>query len=198
MKSLCSSNPLSTQDDVAAALTSQGDTVHAAAGVDIATYYRHIDAALDIEPHFVLDDGCDLVSRLHTERRELLSGVVAGCEETTTGVVRLRAMVGAGALRFPVVAVNDTATKRLVDNRYGTGQSTLDAFTAYDEHAACRQGVVVVAGYGWCGKGSRSAPPAWAQLWRSPRSTRRGHSMRFCRVIAFFRWPRLRSSVTSS
>jgi adenosylhomocysteinase len=150
---LCSSNPLSTHDDVAAALTSQGDvSVHAAAGVDIATYYRHIDAALDVEPHFVLDDGCDLVSRLHTDRQELLTDVVAGCEETTTGVVRLRAMAAGGALRFPVVAVNDTATKRLVDNRYGTGQSTLDALFRTTNMLLAGK-VVVVAGYGWCGKG---------------------------------------------
>jgi adenosylhomocysteinase len=150
---LCSSNPLSTHDDVAAALTSQGDiSVYAAAGVDIATYYRHIDAALDIEPHFVLDDGCDLVSRLHTDRRDLLSKVVAGCEETTTGVVRLRAMAANDALRFPVVAVNDTPTKRLVDNRYGTGQSTLDALLRTTNMLLAGK-VVVVAGYGWCGKG---------------------------------------------
>jgi adenosylhomocysteinase len=150
---LCSSNPLSTHDDVAATLTEHAAvTVHARAGVDIATYYRHIDAALDIEPHFVLDDGCDLVSRLHTDRQELLSGVVAGCEETTTGVVRLRAMASSGALRFPVVAVNDTPTKRLVDNRYGTGQSTLDAVLRTTNMLLAGK-VVVVAGYGWCGKG---------------------------------------------
>jgi adenosylhomocysteinase len=151
--SLCSSNPLSTHDDVAAALTAQGDvSVHAAVGVDIATYYKHIDEALDSEPHFVLDDGCDLVGRLHTDRRELLTGVVAGCEETTTGVVRLRAMAADAALRFPVVAVNDTATKRLVDNRYGTGQSTLDAVLRTTNMLLAEK-VVVVAGYGECGKG---------------------------------------------
>lgn len=150
---LCSSNPLSTHDDVAAALAAQaGVTVHAQAGVDVPTYYRHIDAALDIEPHLVLDDGCDLVSRLHTNRQELLPGIVAGCEETTTGVVRLRAMAANGALRFPVVAVNDTPTKRLVDNRYGTGQSTIDALLRTTNMLLAGK-VVVVAGYGWCGKG---------------------------------------------
>ncbi len=150
---LCSSNPLSTHDDVAAMLAEHAAvTVHARAGVDIATYYRHIDAALDIEPHLVLDDGCDLVSRLHTDRRALLDGVVAGCEETTTGVVRLRAMAVSGALRFPVVAVNDTATKRLVDNCHGTGQSTLDAVVRTTNMLLAGK-VVVVAGYGWCGKG---------------------------------------------
>ncbi|HET9900263.1 MAG TPA: adenosylhomocysteinase, partial [Actinomycetes bacterium] len=150
---LCSSNPLSTQDDIAAALQADAAVgVHAASGVDIATYYKHIDAALDIEPQLVLDDGCDLVSRLHTDRQELLPGVVAGCEETTTGVVRLRAMAASGALRFPVVAVNDTATKRLVDNRYGTGQSTLDALLRTTNVLLAGK-VVVVAGYGWCGRG---------------------------------------------
>lgn len=150
---LCSSNPLSTQDDIAAALQADAAvSVHAASGVDIATYYKHIDAALDIEPQLVLDDGCDLVSRLHTDRQELLPGVVAGCEETTTGVVRLRAMAASGALRFPVVAVNDTATKRLVDNRYGTGQSTLDALLRTTNVLLAGK-VVVVAGYGWCGRG---------------------------------------------
>ena len=150
---LCSSNPLSTQDDIAAALQADAAvSVHAASGVDIATYYKHIDAALDIEPELVLDDGCDLVSRLHTDRQELLPGVVAGCEETTTGVVRLRAMAASGALRFPVVAVNDTATKRLVDNRYGTGQSTLDALLRTTNVLLAGK-VVVVAGYGWCGRG---------------------------------------------
>jgi adenosylhomocysteinase len=150
---LCSSNPLSTQDDIAAALQANAAVnVHAESGVDIATYYKHIDAALDIEPQLVLDDGCDLVSRLHTDRQELLPGVVAGCEETTTGVVRLRAMAASGALRFPVVAVNDTATKRLVDNRYGTGQSTLDALLRTTNVLLAGK-VVVVAGYGWCGRG---------------------------------------------
>ena len=150
---LCSSNPLSTQDDIAAALQADAAvSVHAASGIDIATYYKHIDAALDIEPQLVLDDGCDLVSRLHTDRQELLPGVVAGCEETTTGVVRLRAMAASGALRFPVVAVNDTATKRLVDNRYGTGQSTLDALLRTTNVLLAGK-VVVVAGYGWCGRG---------------------------------------------
>src|SRR5690606_9966094 len=123
---LAASNPLSTQDDVAAALRERGIAVHARAGADLQTSYRHIHQALDIAPHLVLDDGCDRVNVLHTERVELLGDVVGGCEETTTGISRLRQRAAEGALRFPVVAVNDTRTKRMVDNRYGTGQSTLD------------------------------------------------------------------------
>ena len=121
-------------------------------GIDTAGYYRHINAALDGRPDFVFDDGCDLVNTLHTGRTELLGGVKGGCEETTTGVIRLRAMAADGALKFPMVAVNDTDTKHMFDNRYGTGQSTLDAiFRATNMLLAGR--TVVVAGYGYCGKG---------------------------------------------
>ncbi|SEM79902.1 adenosylhomocysteinase [Nonomuraea pusilla] len=149
---LAASNPLSTQDDVAAALREYGVAVHARAGVDRATYYRHIHQALDVEPDLVLDDGCDLVNILHTERTDLLGRVGGGCEETTTGIIRLRQMAAEGALRFPVVAVNDTRTKRMFDNRYGTGQSTLDGIMrATNTMLAGR--TVVVAGFGYCGRG---------------------------------------------
>jgi adenosylhomocysteinase len=150
---LCASNPLSTQDDTAAALVHEyGIAVYARNGVDRDGYYAHINAALDCQPHFVFDDGCDLVNTLHTTRTELLDGVRAGCEETTTGVIRLRQMAKDGALRFPMIAVNDTDTKHMFDNRYGTGQSTIDAvFRATNTLLAGK--TVVVAGYGYCGKG---------------------------------------------
>ncbi|MDH2427846.1 adenosylhomocysteinase [Sphaerisporangium sp. TRM90804] len=149
---LAASNPLSTQNDVAAALRAYGVEVHARAGVDRDTYYRHIHQALDISPDIVLDDGCDLVNILHTERVELLDKVSGGCEETTTGIIRLRQMAAEQALRFPVVAVNDTRTKRMFDNRYGTGQSTLDGvMRATNTLLAGR--TVVVAGFGYCGRG---------------------------------------------
>ncbi|HEX4818099.1 MAG TPA: adenosylhomocysteinase [Nonomuraea sp.] len=149
---LAASNPLSTQDDVAAALRGYGIAVHARAGVDRATYYRHIHQALDLGPDLVLDDGCDLVNILHTERTDLLERVGGGCEETTTGIIRLRQMAAEQALRFPVVAVNDTRTKRMFDNRYGTGQSTLDGIMrATNTMLAGR--TVVVAGFGYCGRG---------------------------------------------
>jgi adenosylhomocysteinase len=150
---LCASNPLSTQDDTAAALVTHfGLSVFARNGVDRDGYYSHINAALDIGPHQVFDDGCDLVNVLHTTRKELLDGVKGGCEETTTGVIRLHQMAKDGALKFPMVAVNDTDTKHMFDNRYGTGQSTLDAvFRATNTLLAGK--TVVVAGYGYCGKG---------------------------------------------
>ena len=150
---LAASNPLSTQDDTAAALVADhGVAVFARAGVDLPEYYRHIGAVLDREPDLVLDDGCDLVSTLHAERTDLLPRVRAGCEQTTTGLLRLRAMARAGALRIPVIAVNDTGTKQLFDNTYGTGQSVLDAiFRATKILLAGR--TVVVAGYGSCGRG---------------------------------------------
>ena len=150
---LCASNPLSTQDDTAASLVRDfGLSVFARHGVDRDGYYAHINAALDIGPHQVFDDGCDLVNVLHSERTDLLPGVRAGCEETTTGVIRLRQMAADGALSFPVVAVNDTDTKHMFDNRYGTGQSTLDAvFRSTNMLLAGK--TVVVAGYGFCGKG---------------------------------------------
>ncbi|MFD8526884.1 adenosylhomocysteinase [Streptosporangium canum] len=149
---LAASNPLSTQDDVAAALGEYGVGVHARAGVDRETYYRHIHQALDISPDVVLDDGCDLVNILHTERTELLEGVSGGCEETTTGIIRLRQMAAERALRFPVVAVNDTRTKRMFDNRYGTGQSTIDGIMRATNTLLAGK-TVVVAGFGYCGRG---------------------------------------------
>ena len=153
---LCASNPLSTQDDTAAALVAgYGISVFARNAVDTKGYYEHINSALDSRPDFVFDDGCDLVNTVHTTRTELLETVKAGCEETTTGVIRLRAMAADGALKFPMVAVNDTDTKHMFDNRYGTGQSTVDAiFRATNTLLAGK--TVVVAGYGYCGKGVAS------------------------------------------
>jgi len=153
---LCASNPLSTQDDTAAALVAEyGVSVFARNAVDVKGYYEHINLALDGQPDFVFDDGCDLVNTVHTSRTELLGTVKAGCEETTTGVIRLRAMAADGALRFPMVAVNDTDTKHMFDNKYGTGQSTLDAiFRSTNTLLAGK--TVVVAGYGYCGKGVSS------------------------------------------
>ncbi|QYC38841.1 Adenosylhomocysteinase [Nonomuraea coxensis DSM 45129] len=149
---LAASNPLSTQDDVAEALRDYGVRVHARAGVDRSAYYRHIHQALDLGPDLVLDDGCDLVNILHTERTNLLERVSGGCEETTTGIIRLRQMAAEGALRFPVVAVNDTRTKRMFDNRYGTGQSTLDGIMRATNTLLAGR-TVVVAGFGYCGRG---------------------------------------------
>jgi len=150
---LCASNPLSTQDDVAAALVSQHNIpVFAVCGEDSQTYYRHIHAALAHRPHITLDDGADLVSTLHKERRELLPDVLAGTEETTTGVIRLRSMAREGALAYPIIAVNDADTKHLFDNRYGTGQSTIDGITRATNVLWAGK-TVVVAGYGWCGRG---------------------------------------------
>jgi adenosylhomocysteinase len=153
---LCASNPLSTQDDTAAALVAEyGVSTFARNAIDTAGYYSHINAALDGQPDFVFDDGCDLVNTVHTSRTELLDTVKAGCEETTTGVIRLRAMTADGALKFPMVAVNDTDTKHMFDNKYGTGQSSLDAiFRATNTLLAGK--TVVVAGYGYCGKGVSS------------------------------------------
>lgn len=148
---LCASNPLSTQDDTAAALVADGVAVFARSGVDRAGFYAHIDAAIAAGPHLVLDDGCDLTTRLHG-RPELAAGVIGGCEETTTGVIRLRQMATEGALAFPVVAVNDTATKRMFDNRYGTGQSTVDGLLRATNMLLAGRTVVVV-GYGNCGRG---------------------------------------------
>jgi len=150
---LCASNPLSTQDDVAASLV-QHDRIptYAIKGEDHKTYYRHLRAALDHKPVITMDDGADLVSLLHTDYSHLASNLVASMEETTTGVIRLRALERDGALKIPVIAVNDAATKHLFDNRYGTGQSTIDGvIRATDMLIAGKR--VVIAGYGWCGKG---------------------------------------------
>ena len=153
---ICASNPLSTQDDVAASLVKdEGIAVFAVRGEDTETYFRHMDAVLDERPNLTMDDGCDLVSRLHQHRSDQLSEVLAGTEETTTGVIRLRAMERDGALRYPIVAVNDADTKHMFDNRYGTGQSTLDGvIRATNVLLAGKK--VVVAGYGYCGKGVAS------------------------------------------
>ncbi len=150
---LAASNPLSTQDDVAATLVAHYEMpVYAIKGEDNATYYGHIQAALDHRPHITMDDGADLVSTLHKERRELLDGVLGGTEETTTGVIRLRAMAHDGELMFPVIAVNDALTKHLFDNRYGTGQSTMDGIIRATNVLISGK-TVVVAGYGWCSRG---------------------------------------------
>ncbi len=150
---LTASNPLSTQDDVAASLVTHFEIpVFAIKGEDHVTYYKHIDAALDHHPNLTMDDGADLVSTLHKERRELLEGVIGGTEETTTGVIRLRAMAADGALMFPVLAVNDAMTKHLFDNRYGTGQSTIDGIVRATNILLAGRNFVV-AGYGWCGRG---------------------------------------------
>ena len=150
---LTASNPLSTQDDVAASLVAHNEIpVYAIKGEDNETYYQHIHAALDHQPHVTMDDGADLVGTIHKDRRGLLDTIVGGTEETTTGVIRLRAMAQDGALEFPVIAVNDSATKHLFDNRYGTGQSTLDGIIRATNILLAGR-VVVVAGYGWCSRG---------------------------------------------
>lgn len=153
---LTASNPLSTQDDVAASLVNHFEIpVFAIKGEDNPTYYKHINAALSSKPNVTMDDGADLVSALHKERRELLPGVVGGTEETTTGVIRLRAMAANGVLNFPVIAVNDAMTKHLFDNRYGTGQSTIDGIVRATNILLAGR-TFVVAGYGWCGRGLAS------------------------------------------
>ncbi|MFA9406304.1 MAG: adenosylhomocysteinase [Anaerolineales bacterium] len=150
---LCASNPLSTQDDAAASLVMHDEiSVYAIKGEDNETYYKHINAALDVAPTFTMDDGADLLSTLHKDRRELLDEVQGGTEETTTGVIRLRAMAADGALAYPVIAVNDAMTKHFFDNRYGTGQSTLDGIVRATNILLAGK-TFVVAGYGWCGRG---------------------------------------------
>ena len=153
---LCASNPLSTQDDVAAALVSEyGIPTFSIKGEDNETYYQHLSAVLDHEPQYTMDDGADLVSMLHKDRADLLTKVVGGTEETTTGVIRLTAMAADNALKYPIIAVNEAETKHFFDNRYGTGQSTLDGITrATNILWAGRR--VVVGGYGWCGRGVAS------------------------------------------
>jgi adenosylhomocysteinase len=150
---LCASNPLSTQDDVAAALVEYYDTaVFAIKGEDTDTYFQHMDAVIDIKPQITMDDGCDLVSRIHSLRPELIEHVLGGTEETTTGVIRLKAMNADGELKYPIVAVNDANTKHMFDNRYGTGQSTLDGIIRATNRLIAGR-TVVISGYGWCGKG---------------------------------------------
>jgi adenosylhomocysteinase len=153
---LCASNPLSTQDAVAAALTrTYGIATFAVKGEDSQRYYSHIQSVLDIRPQLTMDDGADLVAELHKDRQELLDTVLAGTEETTTGVIRLRAMARDGALRFPIIAVNEALTKHLFDNRYGTGQSTIDGLIRATNLLLAGR-TIVVCGYGWCGRGLAS------------------------------------------
>ncbi len=149
---LCASNPLSTQDDVAAALVEYGIPVNAIKGEDDATYYKHINTALDNKPQLTIDDGADLVATLHTKRSDLIANVIGGTEETTTGIIRLRSLEKKGGLRYPIIAVNDAQSKYLFDNRYGTGQSTIDGITRATNILWAGK-KVVVCGYGWCGHG---------------------------------------------
>jgi adenosylhomocysteinase len=151
--SLCASNPLSTQDDVAASLAKFSKIpVFAIKGEDNRTYYKHISDTLSFKPHMTMDDGADLVSTLHKARKDLIGNIIGGTEETTTGVIRLRAMADKGVLKYPIVAVNDAYTKYLFDNRYGTGQSTIDGIMRATNRLIAGS-VFVVSGYGWCGKG---------------------------------------------
>jgi adenosylhomocysteinase len=150
---LCASNPLSTQDDVAATLAlDSGISVYAIKGEDNETYYNHINSVLDIKPMVTMDDGADLVSTCHSKRKEILKGVIGGTEETTTGVIRLKSMAKNGVLEYPIVAVNEAMTKHFFDNRYGTGQSTIDGVIRATNMLIAGS-TVVIAGYGWCGKG---------------------------------------------
>lgn len=149
---LCASNPLSTQDDVAAALVSDGYRVFSIKGEDTETYYNHINACLDPKPHITMDDGADLVSTVHSKRQDLVQNILGGTEETTTGVIRLKSMAAKGVLLFPVIAVNDSNTKHLFDNRYGTGQSTIDGILRATNRLVAGSWFVV-SGYGWCGRG---------------------------------------------
>jgi len=150
---LCASNPLSTQDDVAASLVKHDKiSVFAIKGEDNKTYYKHIHSAIDIKPHYTMDDGADLVSTIHSERQELIEGVNGGTEETTTGIIRLRSMAAGGVLQYPIIAVNDARTKHFFDNRYGTGQSTIDGIIRATNRLIAGSNFVV-CGYGWCGKG---------------------------------------------
>ena len=149
---LCASNPLSTQDDIAAFLVQQGIPVFARNGEDSDTYYSHINAAVDSAPQLTIDDGADLVAVLHSEKRDLLKNAIGGMEETTTGVIRLRALHAEGKLAYPIIAVNDSMTKHMFDNRYGTGQSTLDGIIRSTNMLITGKTVVII-GYGWCGRG---------------------------------------------
>jgi adenosylhomocysteinase len=150
---LCASNPLSTQDDVAASLVKHDEiSVFATHGEDRDTYYKHINQTLDHEPHLTMDDGCDLVSTVHSDRKELIKGLIGGSEETTTGVIRLKSMSNQGVLQYPIVAVNDAQTKHMFDNRYGTGQSTIDGIIRATNRLLAGT-CFVIAGYGWCGRG---------------------------------------------
>jgi len=150
---LCASNPLSTQDDVAASLVKHDKIpTFAIKGEDGKTYYKHIMSVLDIKPQMTMDDGADVVSVLHTKRKDLLAHVIGGTEETTTGVIRLRSMANTGVLQYPIIAVNDAQTKHFFDNRYGTGQSTMDGIIRATNRLIAGS-IFVIAGYGWCGRG---------------------------------------------
>jgi len=149
---LCASNPLSTQDEVAAALAAEGFKVYAIKGMDNDVYYKCLNSALDVKPNITIDDGADLINTIHGKRQDLLKDLIAGQEETTTGVIRLRAMAKAGALKYPVIAVNDTPTKHMFDNVFGTSQSTLDGIVRATNELIAGKNFVVV-GYGYCGKG---------------------------------------------
>ena len=152
---VCASNQLSTQDDVAAALVDAEYHVFAIKGEDTTTYYKHINACLDAKPHITMDDGADLVGTIHEERQNLVTNIIGGTEETTTGVIRLRSLADSGVLLFPVIAVNDSNTKHFFDNRYGTGQSTVDGILRATNRLIAGS-VFVVCGYGWCGRGVAS------------------------------------------
>ncbi|HWC70122.1 MAG TPA: adenosylhomocysteinase [Actinomycetota bacterium] len=152
---LCASNPLSTQDDVAAALVEAGIDTYAIRGEDTDTFFKHINAVLDVHPNITMDDGADMVSVLHKERSDQITEIIGGTEETTTGVIRLRAMANDGALRYPIVSVNDADTKHLFDNRFGTGQSTIDAIMRATNRLLAGRSIVV-CGYGMCGRGVAS------------------------------------------
>jgi adenosylhomocysteinase len=149
---VCASNPLSTQDDAAAALVEYGIPVFAIKGEDNATYYSHIMSALDHKPQMTVDDGADLVSSIHQQKKDLIKDIMGGTEETTTGVIRLRNMAKSGSLKYPIIAVNDAKTKHFFDNRYGTGQSTIDGIIRATNVLFAGK-TVVVCGYGWCGRG---------------------------------------------
>ena len=175
-----------------------GISVFAIKGEDNDTYYKHIIAALEHKPHITMDDGADLVAMLHTKRTDELADIIGGTEETTTGVIRLRAMAKDGVLKFPVIAVNDADTKHLFDNRYGTGQSTIDGIIRAT-NVLLAGSKVVVAGYGWCGTRSRLARARyWAPKSSSPKSIRRRRSKPSWTVSASCRWPKPPSSATSS
>ena len=153
--SLCASNPLSTQDDIAAHLVVSGIPIFAIKGEDPDTYYKHIEAAVNHGPNITVDDGADVVALLHSEKQDLITNVIGGMEETTTGVIRLKALHNQGKLRYPIIAVNDSDTKHMFDNRYGTGQSSLDGIIRATNILITGKTVVTI-GYGWCGKGFAS------------------------------------------
>ena len=152
---MCASNPLSTQDDIAAYLVSEGIPVYAINGEDNETYYKHINSVVENKPNITIDDGADLVAFLHQEKPELMSEIIGGMEETTTGVIRLKALANENKLKYPIIAANDSQTKHMFDNRYGTGQSTLDGIIRATNILLSGKTFVII-GYGWCGRGLAS------------------------------------------